>query len=1307
MGEDERQPAQPQRRRWVRWILIVLGIALLALAVFHAPILRVIIHSVAQSYAARENLKLKFRLEGDPLDQLALFDVQAAATGPSAIQSLEAGAVKVDYSLWDLLFHGLSETLKNVEVHNLTAVIDSSKAPIPTPTPIPARQEQFNLPAFFPDRLVANNVNLTIKEPAREMTVEGFNIGLYPEREGRLQITKVQIPGVDPWTNINGTTTYADKNLYIHNLTLDQNARFETVNVNASKIGQGRLELGLKGTIGGGEINSQGEISTAGRGVNANASLQAKDISLGKLGRYLGQSPGQLSGDVKRVDLNLKGDLNKPASLDGSVQASFENVQARGVSLDQIKLKAEAHNGEAIIQEARIDQGTNHVELQGSIDLPNSTGDFAPRPGNLQFSIDAPNLQKLTSFVSPPASGSLRANGTIITGKNAMRVDARVTGEQIHWQNAAIENLSANLSAEKRLALPNDKRKAPLFEGLTSKVETQLSNVREGSLAIDQVRAHLTSDGVQVSLASLMVRDGNNILQANGSATLPGPGGTLMKQPADIQFTLNAPQLADFWASEAANKITGELQGKGQVQVHQGIANGEIRITGTQIAAQKVVVRHLNLEAAIANSILHLKDMTATINEQDYLHVEGGMQLQKPFQYNAKATAHLADLSAFEPMLNAGGPGSTPPATKTQLAGSLVLDWNGQGEVTSLKNIGDLHLRLEHGRYADLQKLEADVEAHYTGEELNVPIIYLGSDKLHFQAILQAKNSTLEISKIQIDQGEAKYASAYAALPFTWSNLGSERPLFPPNGKAQVNFQSENLDLARLFRDLGKEPLLSGQLSVKLDAQGPLDQLQANLNLQLQDLKAAAAKQLEPARINLATRLENNQLTVLGKIEQAKIQPVQIDARMPLNLSEMIASRKLDERTPITASVRMPRSSINFVREFVPALRQADGSMAININLDGTIARPVLSGTAETQINVARFENPTLPALTNFKSLLNFRDNILQFDHCGGDLAGGPFTVSGRITLPKLTEPNFDLHLVAKSVLVARNDNLTARADADLRVQGPMKAATVKGQVLTTNSRFFKNIDIIPIALPGRPPPRPEPPSAAPTLSIPQPPLRDWKFDIAIKSKDPFLIRGNLATGRAFIDLKLNGTGLHPALQGQVRLDNFEATLPFSTLTINLGFLYFDPDDPLNPHLEMQGTSLIRDYTIHVYVYGTATAPQAVFSSEPPLPQEEIISLLATGTTREELASGNVLASRAGILLVKQLYRKIFKKGPEPERNDSFFNRLDVEFGNTDPRTGEQTATARYKVNDQVVLIGDIGTQGGFRGLVKYLIRFR
>src|SRR5205814_5561267 len=259
--------------------------------------------------------------------------------------------------------------------------------------------------------------------------------------------------------------------------------------------------------------------------------------------------------------------------------------------------------------------------------------------------------------------------------------------------------------------------------------------------------------------------------------------------------------------------------------------------------------------------------------------------------------------------------------------------------------------------------------------------------------------------------------------------------------------------------------------------------------------------------------------------------------------------------------------------------------------------------------------------------------------------------------------------------------------------------------VALTNSQFLKNLDLIPIGLPGRP--APQPPSSRPDFSIPEPPFRDWKFDVAIKTKDPFLIRGTLANGGAISDLHLGGTGLHPGLQGLVRLENVEATLPFSRLEINYGFLYFDPSDSLNPKIDLHGTSVIRDYIVHVYVYGTSLAPEAVFSSEPPLPQEEIISLLATGVTRQELTgNNNVLAGRAAMLLVQQLYQKVFKKG-QTVKSNSAFDRLQVDIGNVDPRTGQQTATARFKVNDQFVLVGDLGVGGDFRGMVKYLLRFK
>ena len=413
----------------------------------------------------------------------------------------------------------------------------------------------------------------------------------------------------------------------------------------------------------------------------------------------------------------------------------------------------------------------------------------------------------------------------------------------------------------------------------------------------------------------------------------------------------------------------------------------------------------------------------------------------------------------------------------------------------------------------------------------------------------------------------------------------------------------------------------------------------------------------------------------------------------------------MPDATPLSAKVRLPRSSVNFVRQFVPAVQELDGDVALDVDVTGTIAQPVLSGSGDMTVNVARASNATLPALRDFKARLNFARDALTLEQFGGELSGGRFTMSGRVTFPKLTAANLDLQLKSDAALIARNDTLTARADADIKIAGPLNSANVTGTVSMTNSHVLKNLDLIPIGLPGRP--APQPPAARPEFSFPDPPVRDWKLDVAIKTRDPVLIRGSMANGGAVSDLHLGGTGLRPTLDGVVRLENVEATLPFSRLEVSSGSVYFSPDDSFNPRLDLHGTSVIHDHTIHVYVYGTALQPEAVFTSEPPLPQEEIISLLATGTTREELTgSNNVLASRAAMLLGQQLYRKIFKKG-EPTQTNSVFDRLDVDVGTVDPRTGQQQATARFKINDQFVFVGDIGVGGDYRGMLKYLIRFR
>src|SRR5215472_13239039 len=126
--------------------MIGLAVCVGLLIIFHRPILLATVRHFAIRYAAKENLKIDFRLEGNPFSYLTVRNLHAVPTGPSAIESIDVDSLYVDYSLLGLARHGLSHLLQNVEMRGAQVVLDSARAP-----PHKARANQKpTLPDAFP-----------------------------------------------------------------------------------------------------------------------------------------------------------------------------------------------------------------------------------------------------------------------------------------------------------------------------------------------------------------------------------------------------------------------------------------------------------------------------------------------------------------------------------------------------------------------------------------------------------------------------------------------------------------------------------------------------------------------------------------------------------------------------------------------------------------------------------------------------------------------------------------------------------------------------------------------------------------------------------------------------------------------------------------------------------------------------------------------------------------------------------------------------------------------------------------------------
>jgi len=327
------------------------------------------------------------------------------------------------------------------------------------------------------------------------------------------------------------------------------------------------------------------------------------------------------------------------------------------------------------------------------------------------------------------------------------------------------------------------------------------------------------------------------------------------------------------------------------------------------------------------------------------------------------------------------------------------------------------------------------------------------------------------------------------------------------------------------------------------------------------------------------------------------------------------------------------------------------------------------------------------------------------------DLSGGTLNLSGGATLDENSQPLLDFRLSGNAIPLWRDDNLISRANADIRLSGPYATASIRGSIDLVDSLIYKDVEIIPIGKPftiaqaAALPTLDQRPGAA-VAAMPAP-FGNWTLELAVRTADPFLIRGNLATGEIRMDCNIGGTLGSPQPSGQAEIRDVAAALPLSRLEVKSGFVRFTPQSGMDPVLDIRGSSKVSNHAISIFVYGNASAPKILLTSEPPLPENEIMTLLATGTTTKGLADGSAAQSRALQLVIEE-----FRRGRLPlgRRLAPFLERLDdveLAVGETDPYSGRKRSSVKMPFSPQWSVFGGVDGEGKTRSLLLFQYKFR
>jgi translocation and assembly module TamB len=288
------------------------------------------------------------------------------------------------------------------------------------------------------------------------------------------------------------------------------------------------------------------------------------------------------------------------------------------------------------------------------------------------------------------------------------------------------------------------------------------------------------------------------------------------------------------------------------------------------------------------------------------------------------------------------------------------------------------------------------------------------------------------------------------------------------------------------------------------------------------------------------------------------------------------------------------------------------GSADVTANITGTVAEPVVKGRIVIANAGIAFDEPPI-ALSEMNGTLVFNQDRLEIEQLSGKSGGGTLALKGYLSYGRVRE--FNVTAQGEGIRLRYPPGMSSTANADLRFSGNEAGGTLAGDLTVTRFGLSQGFDFGSYVNRSR---------ASTTLPPPGSILNKVRFDVHLTTTPELRMSTSLAKIAGEADLHLRGTMARPVLLGRADVQEGEIYFNGGKYKLERGDITFTNPVKIEPVLDLAASTRVRDYDIEIRFYGAADKPEGLkvtYTSEPPLPQADIIALLALGRTQEESAA--------------------------------------------------------------------------------------
>jgi len=445
------------------------------------------------------------------------------------------------------------------------------------------------------------------------------------------------------------------------------------------------------------------------------------------------------------------------------------------------------------------------------------------------------------------------------------------------------------------------------------------------------------------------------------------------------------------------------------------------------------------------------------------------------------------------------------------------------------------------------------------------------------------------------------------------------------------------------------------------------------------------------------------------------------------------------EKDSLNINLNIEDFDLSFIKGFTSELQELKGTLNSKLFIEGNPSNPNITGNLKIN-NLAFQSNLLNTPLTDGVIDVNFNRNRINLDSLVMHLNKGLIYASGSLAQIKgeLTELNIKSSITDININRPKEYMLEINS-AQFTYQKKDDHYELDGDVVLGENRFIYNFQPKSIL------------SYFNTIERPYktPPLivQQTRLNIRIRESENLWIDNNLTRLRLHPELSVIGYLSQPNITGRLSIEEGYILYLDRRFQIQQGIMDFVDYNRLNPVIDFKAAAKIKSYQtlnatpyiITIAISGDLDKLKVELTSEPPLDNSDIISLLTVGATREQLTGkdtggetttvSEVLKRRISTISSQKISNYAARNignffgldemsiegdlfnfgntwGPQLLASKKISNRMEITYTTTVGHLNEQRIRLNYLLSKYFSVMGETDQRGQSGMDLKYRLKF-